>query len=41
MEEFPTRKSLKPIIEKMVGGGPGPNEKILEEISTRVTKGMD
>ncbi|KKU50730.1 MAG: hypothetical protein UX72_C0034G0009 [Parcubacteria group bacterium GW2011_GWA2_47_10] len=25
----------------MVGGGPGPNEKILEEISTRVTKGMD
>ena len=41
MEEFPTRKSLKPLVEQLRGGGPRPEDKILQEISDRATKGMD
>ena len=41
MVEFPTRESLKPLIEKMGGGEPRPKDRILQEISDRATKGMD
>ena len=40
-EEFPTRESLKPLVEKLTGNKPGAKDRILEEISNRVTKGMN
>ncbi|MDP3792873.1 MAG: hypothetical protein Q8Q89_04065 [bacterium] len=41
MIEFPTRKSLQPLIEEIRGSESGPKDKILNEISDRVTRGMD